>query len=168
MLYALIVILFLVLALLLCYRFSLFPKVRQAVAAKKAEKERINQERREQEAAERLRLEKEKKEQEWIKREQKQAAENLLQDFLQNNPYIAISDWKYLKQQIAEVCPFFQITDDILTKQNSTFKLQQKEDHKEYFDTLLTYPLDEQQRDAIVTLGENRKSSAVSSREGGL
>ena len=32
---------------------------------------------------------------------------------------------------------------------------KKKEELKEYFDTLLTYPLDEQQRDAIVTLGEN-------------
>ena len=130
-------------------------KIRQIIIAKKLQRDRLRKELEEREENERKRLEKERLERERKKLEQKQTAENLLNDFLQNNPYIAISDWKCLKQQIVEVCPFFQITDDIVTKQNSTFKTQQKEEHKEYFDTLLTYPLDEQQRDAIVTLGEN-------------
>ena len=130
-------------------------KIRQIIIAKKLQRDRLRKELEEREENERKRLEKERLERERKKLEQKQTAENLLNDFLQNNPYIAISDWECLKQQIVEVCPFFQITDDIVTKQNSTFKTQQKEEHKEYFDTLLTYPLDEQQRDAIVTLGEN-------------
>lgn len=130
-------------------------KIRGIIIGIKKEIERNIRIRKEKREAERLRIEQEKLEQERKKKEQKQAAENLLKDFLQNNPYIAISDWEQLKQQILCVCPFFHITDDIVTKQNSTFKAQQKQEHKEYFDTLLTYPLDEQQRDAIVTLGEN-------------
>ena len=112
--------------------------------AKEAERQRLEQERIAREKAEQERRNK-----------QKEQADNQIQDFLQKNPYIAVSDWKYLKQHVLEICPFYPWDDSIAGKNNKDFRQQQKVEHKEYFDTLLTYPLDEQQREAIVSLGEN-------------
>ena len=108
------------------------------------EKARLAQERLQREAEEKARREKQLKD-----------AETIYQEFLQANPYIAVSDWEYVKQQILEVCPFYPIDDKIVPVRNRDFREQQKTEHKEYFDTLFAFPLDEQQREAIVTLGEN-------------
>ena len=112
--------------------------------AEEAEKARLEQERLAREAEERER-----------KRKQKEAADAIYQDFLDKNPYIALSDWEQLKKQILEVCPFYTFDDQIVPTRNRDFREQQKVEHKEYFDTLLTFPLDDQQREAVVTLGEN-------------
>lgn len=112
--------------------------------AKEAERARIEQERLAREAEERER-----------KRKQKEEADTIFQDFLEKNPYIAISDWNELKKQILEVCPFYQFDDHFVPNHNRDFREQQKIEQKEYFDTLLAFPLDDQQREAIVTLGEN-------------
>jgi ATP-dependent exoDNAse (exonuclease V) beta subunit len=111
---------------------------------REAEKARLEQERLQREAEERAR-----------KRRQKEAADAILQEFLQKNPYIAISDWEQVKKQILETCPFYEIDANFVPQHNREFREQQKIEHKEYFDTLFTYPLDDQQREAIVTLGEN-------------
>lgn len=111
---------------------------------REAEQERLRQEQ--------LRRESEEKE---LRRKQKEQADNLLQNFLQKNPYIAVTDWEELKKQILEICPFYHIERDFVNQYNRKFREQQKLEHKEYFDTLLAFPLDEQQREAIVTLGEN-------------
>ena len=111
---------------------------------REAEKARLEQERLQREAEERER-----------KRRQKEAADAILQEFLQKNPYIAISDWEQVKKQILETCPFYEIDANFVPQHNREFREQQKIEHKEYFDTLFTYPLDDQQREAIVTLGEN-------------
>lgn len=111
---------------------------------REAEKARLEQER--------LRREAEEKER---KRKQIEDAEAVLQDFIKNNPYIAVSDWEIVKKQILELCPFYKIAPNIVPQHNREFREQQKIEHKEYFDTLYTFPLDEQQREAIVTLGEN-------------
>ncbi len=111
---------------------------------REAEKARLEQERLQREAEERER-----------KRRQKAAADAILQEFLQKNPYIAISDWEQVKKQILETCPFYEIDANFVPQHNREFREQQKIEHKEYFDTLFTYPLDDQQREAIVTLGEN-------------
>ena len=111
---------------------------------REAEKARLEQERLQREAEERER-----------KRKQKEAADAILQEFLQTNPYIAISDWEQVKKQILEVCPFYELDPNFVPQHNREFREQQKIEHKEYFDTLFTYPLDDQQREAIVTLGEN-------------
>ena len=112
--------------------------------AKEAEKARIEQERLQREAVEKER-----------KRQQKEAADAILHEYLQNNPYIGISDWEHLKRQILDVCPFYKIDDSFVPRHNREFREQQKIEHQEYFDTLFTFPLDDQQREAIVTLGEN-------------
>lgn len=112
--------------------------------AEEAEKARLEQERLAREAEERER-----------KRKQKEEADAMYQDFLLRNPYIAISDWELLKKQILEVCPFYQFDDQIVPSRNRDFRERQKIEHKEYFDTLFTYPLDDQQREAVVTIGEN-------------
>ena len=111
---------------------------------REAERARLEQERLQREAEERER-----------RRKQKEAADDILQEFLRNNPYIALSDWEKLTKQILEVCPFYEFEANFVSQYNRKFREQQKEEHKEYFDTLFTYPLDEQQREAIVTLGEN-------------
>lgn len=113
---------------------------------KQAEAKRLAQE---QERLEREATEREKK------RIMKEMADKMKEDFFSVNPYIAISDWQHFKPQLLEVCPFYSIDDNEVAQRNKTFREQQLIEHKEYFDTLLTYPLDDQQRDAIVTLGEN-------------
>lgn len=95
--------------------------------AKEAERQRLEQERIAREKAEQERRNK-----------QKEQADNQIQDFLQKNPYIAVSDWKYLKQHVLEICPFYPWDDSIAGKNNKDFRQQQKVEHKEYFDTLLT------------------------------
>ena len=82
-------------------------------------------------------------------------AEIICHEFLLANPYIAISDWEHVKKRITYMCPFYPIDDKIVFEHNRNFREQQKREHKAYFDTLFTFPLDEQQREAIVTLGEN-------------
>lgn len=96
-----------------------------------------------------------KEQQKQRREEQRQQAESIYQDFLQKNQYIALSDWEKVKKQILEICPFYKFDDKAIATYNRNFREQQKEEHKEYFDTLFTFPLDEQQREAIVTLGEN-------------
>lgn len=107
---------------------------------------------REQKERERLAREAEERDR---KLKQKQAADAIYQEFLNKNPYISISDWEYLKKQILDVCPFYTFDDQLVPTRNRDFREQQKIEHKDYFDTLLTFPLDDQQREAIVTLGEN-------------
>ncbi len=151
-----------VLLLLLVLLVVLFPQLKRCVSALKAlytdrkrrieaqrlariaEQERQERERREREAAERER-----------KRLQQEQAEHLKQTFLQQNPYIAWSDWQVLKKKILDICPFYSINDAEQEQRNKQFREQQLGANKEYFDTLLAFPLDEQQRQAIVTLGEN-------------
>ena len=130
-------------------------KVKQIIVSKKAERGQKEQERKAREEEERERLEQERLEEERKKIELKQAVEKLHNDFLLHNPYIAISDWEYHKQQIMAIDPSVILSDNIVLEHNTNFTSQQKEEHKEYFDTIFKYPLDEQQRDAIVTLGEN-------------
>lgn len=129
--------------------------IRDAIIEQRIKHEKRVRERLEREQAEKERIEQERLERERKAKEQHNAADKLLTDFLEKNPYIAVSDWEYLKSKIKEICPSYRLSDSIVEKQNSTFKVQQKIEHKEYFDNLLAYPLDEQQRDAIVTLGEN-------------
>lgn len=53
---------------------------------------------------------------------------------------------------------FYSTVSDIQNQRlehNRNFRKRQKIAHKKYFDTLLSYPLDEQQREAIVTLEDN-------------
>ena len=130
-------------------------KVKQIIVSKKAERGQKEQERKAREEEERERLEQERLEEERKKIELKQAVEKLHNDFLLHNPYIAISDWEYHKQQIMAIDPSVILSDNIVLEHNTNFTSQQKEEHKEYFDTIFKYPLDEQHRDAIVTLGEN-------------
>ena len=148
--YALLVVILLLACLIFCYT-----KYRQYIKEALAKKE---QERRTNEA-ERKRLKDERLAREAAEREQKrlmkETADKIKEDFLTANPYIAISDWQHLKQQLLEVCPFYSIDDNEVTERNKVFCEQQLIEHQEYFDTLLTYPLDNQQREAIVTLGEN-------------
>lgn len=108
------------------------------------ERQRLEEERLAKEAAERER-----------KRLMKETADKLKEDFFVANPYIAISDWNAFKEKLLTICPFYTINDNEVTQRNKAFREQQLMEQKEYFDTLLTYPLDKQQRDAIVTLGEN-------------
>lgn len=89
------------------------------------------------------------------RRKQKEEADTIYQVFLEKNPYIAISDWENLKKQILSICPFYKFDDSSVLMRNRSFREQQKIEHKEYFDNLLSFPLDEQQREAVVTLGEN-------------
>lgn len=119
-------------------------RVKEVLAQKKAERQRLEEEKLAREAAERER-----------KRLMKEAADKMKEEFFTANPYIAISDWLYLKTQLLEVCPFYDIDDNEVARRNKLFREQQLVEHKEYFDTLLTYPLDNQQREAIVSLGEN-------------
>jgi DNA helicase-4 len=126
--------------------------VLKQLAAELARKEEEKRLKREAEEKERIRREAEERER---RRRQKEAADAILQDFLQKNPYIAVSDWENVKQQMLEACPFYQFDDNFVPQRNRRFREQQKIEHKEYFDTLFTYPLDDQQREAIVTLGEN-------------
>lgn len=102
--------------------------------------------------AERQKREAEEKER---KRKQKEAADIILKEFLQKNLYIAVSDWEIVKKQIIDVCPFYELAPNFVPLHNREFRESQKNEHKEYFDTLYTFPLDGQQREAIVTLGEN-------------
>jgi len=78
-----------------------------------------------------------------------------LKDFLASNPYVALSDWEHIKEEIHSIYDVYHIDDQLMQERNTNFKIEQKQIQKEYFDTLLNYPLDEQQRDAIVNLGEN-------------
>lgn len=112
--------------------------------AKAAERERLAKEYREREAAEREK-----------KRLQQEQADHIKQTFIEQNPYIAWSDWQQMKREVLAVCPFYTIDDNELEQRNKQFRKQQLITHKDYFDTLLSFPLDEQQREAIVTLGEN-------------
>ena len=112
--------------------------------AKAAERERLAKEYREREAAEREK-----------KRLQQEQADHIKQTFIEQNPYIAWSDWQQMKREVLAVCPFYTIDDNELEQCNKQFRKQQLITHKDYFDTLLSFPLDEQQREAIVTLGEN-------------
>ncbi len=112
--------------------------------AKAAERERLAKEYREREAAEREK-----------KRLQQEQADHIKQTFIEQNPYIAWSDWQQIKRDVLAVCPFYTIDDNELEQRNKQFRKQQLITHKDYFDTLLSFPLDEQQREAIVTLGEN-------------
>ena len=146
------IVLFLTIATIITLRSV---KIKQIIASKKTEKQRQAQERKIRKELEEARLEQERLERERKAEEQKQTAEKILQEFLANNPYVAISDWNNLKDQILDICPSYKFSDDFVSKHNKAFRKQQKELHKEYFDSLLTYPLDEQQRDAIVSLGEN-------------
>lgn len=113
----------------------------QAIEDERSRKEEV---RRQKEAEEQARRER-----------QKAAADAIYQDFLQRNPYIAISDWEQIKKDILAVCPFYKIDDKLVPNRNREFREQQKKEHKDYFDSLFTFPLDDQQREAIVTLGEN-------------
>lgn len=103
---------------------------------------------------EKERLEREAAEREQL-RKQKEEAEAIYQDFLEKNPYITLDNWEQVKKRIIAVCPSYKIDDSIVPARNRKFREQQKIEHKEYFDNLLAFPLDEQQRDAIVSLGEN-------------
>ena len=142
-----------VLAAVLTYLYR--QQIKDLHAQQQAKREKERQER----EAERARLEQERLQREVEekerKRRQKEAADLIFQEFLQKNPYIAISDWEQLKKQILEVCPFYEIDANFVPQYNRKFREQQKIEHKEDFDTLFTYPLDDQQREAIVTLGEN-------------
>lgn len=106
---------------------------------RRAEEERIRRERVEQERIQKLKLE----------------CDTRYQEFLDKNPYIAISDWEHLKKELQNIYPLYEVNDEIVNQRNQQFRVIQKEKNHEYFDTLLNYPLDEQQRDAIVSLGEN-------------
>ncbi len=142
-----------VLAAIVVYLYR--QQIKDFHAKKQAKREQERQEREAEKArleAERLQREAEEKER---KRRQKEDADAVLQGFLKNNPYIAVSDWEIVKQQILELCPFYQIAPNLVPHHNREFREQQKIEHKEYFDKLYTFPLDEQQREAIVTLGEN-------------
>ena len=142
-----------VLAAVLTYLYR--QQIKDLHAQQQAKREKERQEREAEQARleqERLQREAEEKER---KRRQKEVADLIYQEFLQKNPYIAISDWEQLKKQILEVCPFYEIDANFVPQYNRKFREQQKIEHKEYFDTLFTYPLDDQQREAIVTLGEN-------------
>ena len=142
-----------VLAAVLAYLYR--QQIKDLHAKQQAKREQERQEREAEKArleAERLQREAEEKER---KRKQKEAADAILQDFLQKNPYIAVSDWELVKKQILEACPFYDLEPNFVPQHNREFREQQKIEHKEYFDTLFTYPLDDQQREAIVTLGEN-------------
>ena len=150
-----IILIFLLVVILATFLILNSAKIKHIIAVKRAEKFRLEQERIAREQAELERRKQERLERERRIKEQKEAAESLLKDFLQQNPYIALSDWEFIKSKIKETCPTFQLSDNIATKHNFDFKNQQQSEHKEYFDTLLAYPLDEQQRNAIVTLGEN-------------
>lgn len=103
---------------------------------------------------------KQRQEQEAIEQEKRrtqiEAAEKIKHTFLQNNPYIAFSDWQQMRNKVLQVCPFYTIGDqEEMEQYNKHFREQQLALHQDYFDTLLPFPLDNQQREAIVTLGEN-------------
>lgn len=131
----------------------------EEIKKKKEERERIVEQERKTKEIERKRLEEERLVREAAEREQKrlmkESADKMKEEFFATNPYIAISDWNALKEQLLATCPFYEIDDKEVEPRNKAFREQQLVEHKEYFDTLLTYPLDNQQRDAIVTLGEN-------------
>ena len=82
---------------------------------REAEKARLEQERLQREAEERER-----------KRKQKETADTILREFLQTNPYIAISDWEQVKKQILEVCPFYELDPNFVPQHNREFREQQK------------------------------------------
>lgn len=136
-----------------------FEAIRAELEAKREQARIEAEQKRLAEEAERVRLEQERlvreAEERERKRKQKEAADAIYQGFLDKNPYIALSDWEELKKQILEICPFYEFDDQLVPTRNREFREQQKIEHKEYFDTLLTFPLDDQQREAVVTLGEN-------------
>ena len=127
---------------------SLYANRKQRAATKRlaqaAERERHEQERHKREAAEREK-----------RQFQQEQADQIKQAFLHSNPYIAWSDWQQMKQEALAVCPFYTIDDNELEQRNKQFREQQLITNNDYFDTLLSFPLDEQQREAVVTLGEN-------------
>lgn len=142
-----------VLAAIVLYLYR--QQIKELHAKQQAKREQERQEREaEKKRLEQERLQREAEEQE-RKRKQKEDAEAVLRDFLKNNPYIAVSDWEIVKKQILELCPFYEIPQNFVPQHNREFREQQKIENKDYFDTLYTFPLDNQQREAIVTLGEN-------------
>lgn len=103
---------------------------------------------------------KQRQEQEAIEQEKRrtqiETADQIKHTFLQNNPYIAFSDWQQMRNEVLQICPFYTIGgQEEMEQHNKHFREQQLALHKDYFDTLLPFPLDNQQREAIVTLGEN-------------
>lgn len=89
------------------------------------------------------------------KREREAKAKELYDDFIAKNPYILYPDWDDLKKQQADIQGYTSLKDSVVEQHNKEFREAQKALYQEYFDSLLAYPLDEQQREAIVTLGEN-------------